>query len=304
MTMLNNAKLTQYTLLSASFLATHFAEAHVIYTNPEPDVILDTFNSIYALDLNADDIPDFEFKNWYKHFTRTNPYYSEIKHEYDLYVQWVGPYSLSPNRIAGTTYSDMVYGLGVFVYYYPYALEKGDVISSELNFYPDWKNQRMAFKQYTADDDTPQLWDTGGFWAPGADEKFLAVFFADGENNMHYGWIRCSIIDTAAGVIIHDYAYEAEPETPIIAGALFGELQLAEVNEHSMYAFDKNLYVYLNTNSNFPLELIVYNVAGELVYKGQLFEQYNQLAFALPNGIYIAQLWENDAVVNTIKCYL
>ncbi|MBK9454600.1 MAG: LysM peptidoglycan-binding domain-containing protein [Bacteroidetes bacterium] len=33
-----------------------------------------------------------------------------------------------------------------------------------------------------------------------------------------YGWIRCSVIDSGRTLIIHDYAYELQPNYPIIAG--------------------------------------------------------------------------------------
>lgn len=297
------SKLAQYTLLSGAFLATHEALADVVYTDLHPDIYLTEFNSKIELDLNNDGMNDFHFLNWNKNFNTYNSY-GEPWHEFEIFVQWVGPVYDGLNRIAGETYSDYQYNVGVFVYYYPFAIESGDIVSSALNFYPHWINQRMAFKEFTADNDSHRFWKSGGYWAPGCDEKFLGVYFADTEDSMHYGWIRCSIIDTAEGIIIHDYAYETVTEKPIIAGATFGNADLEDAGNYTMYSHNNSLYVYLNTDTIHTVMLEVFDLQGNLVYSEQMIDHFNKIPLILPSAIYIARLRNHQWTLKTVKLHL
>lgn len=296
-------KLAQYALLSSAFLATHAANADVIYTDLHPDICLTEFNSSAYVDLNADGLNDYRFLNWNKHFTTYNSY-GEPMHEFELFVQWVGPAYYGLNRIAGETYFEYRYNIGVYVYYFPYKLASGDVISSYLNFYPHWINQSMAFKQFTADDDTPRLFDTGGYWAPGAEEQFLGVYFADTNDSMHYGWIRCSIIDTANGLIIHDYAYESEPEKPIIAGATFANAGLTDAGEFTLYTHNNSVYLYVNADTIQNLTLDILDMHGRTVFSCPVEAHFLQQPLQVPNGIYFARILNRQKVLHVVKCYL
>jgi len=301
--MYTHNKLQQYALLSAAFLATHNAAADVVYTNLEPDIELIQFDTTAKVDVNNDGLDDFEFWNWNKQFATYNSY-GEKNEEFNLYVQWVGPDTAGPNRIAGSTYSDYVYNVGVFVYYYPYMYNSGDVIAFKPDIFSDWYIQSMAFKKFTSDNEYPKLWDTGGFWAPGADEKFLGIYFADAEEKMHYGWIRCTIVDTAAGIIIHDYAYESVPDKPIVAGATFGDADLIGQNNYVIYSNSNTLYVYANT-TEFPEAVVeVFNLAGQKVFSAQLTDQFSTFSMDLPRSVYIAQVREGERIVGSEKFQL
>ncbi len=296
-------RLTQYTLLSSSFLAAHSANADVVYTDVNPDITLTEFNSEISIDMDHNGVDDFTFKNWNKDLTMYNSY-MEPRAYLDLFVQWVGPAVEGLNRIAGETSFHYLYNVGVFVYYYPYAMQSGDLISPELNFYPNHYLQSMAKKAYTASDDTPRFYGSAGYWAPGVDEKFLAVYFADADELMHYGWIRCSIIDTAAGIIIHDYAYEDSPETPIIAGATFSDNSIVDNATYTLYAYNSILFIYLNTDTVRNMHVDVYDLQGKLVHEQELSQHFSQIPLDLPSAAYIARIRKGPIQQYAIKFFL
>ncbi|HNV98177.1 MAG TPA: hypothetical protein PKL06_02330 [Chitinophagales bacterium] len=275
-------------------------QSEVLYTDINPDIVLNEFNSSILLDLNEDGINDFHFLNWNKQFRSYNSY-GEPMDYFDLFVQWVGPAYLGNNRIAAQTYFDYNYGIGIFVYYYPFALESGASISPDLNFNPSWLYQSMAKKTYTDASSMPRLFDIEGYWAPGADEKFLGIYFEDSEYNMHYGWIRCSIIDSAEGIIIHDFAYETEPEKSILAGATFSDPEPLIESNFTLYAHNNVLFLYANVDTLAGVFLDVFDVQGNMVFTKGITNHFNQIPLDLPPATYITRLRVNGHIVKSAK---
>lgn len=293
--------LLQYSALAAAFLYQKDSIAQVVYTNVEPDIALDTLFSQYDLDMNDDGIFDFQFENWLKNVTFYD-YYGEPSGSLDCFLQWAGGYFNLNNQIIGI--SNSVYtssSPSIAVYYYPFALEIGDIISSNKDW-QSWYWQRMAFKGYI-DNNFDNIATNGGYWWPGADEKFLGVRFADTEDQVHYGWIRCSIIDSAEGLIIHDFAYETTPDYPILAGSLTSYVGLEESNttQIQLYAFNGTISI---KNAPLNAQLLLTDLSGKIVINQTLHAGDQSYGLALPAGIYIAQIQFESANILVKKIAL
>lgn len=282
-----NKLLLQYSALSLAFLDIQNSTAEVMYTDIEPDKVLDTLYGTFYLDMNIDGLIDFHFSYWHEHVLDYD-YYGEPSGSTDKYGQWVGGYFNPKNHIMAAR--DSFYtssATAIYVWYLPYALNSGSVVSDGQEW-KEWYYQRMAFKSYRNNNFT-HIFREGGYWWPGADEKFLGVRFADTEDQVHYGWIRCSIIDSAEGLIIHDFAYETTPDYPILAGSLTSYVGLEESNapKTELFAFNGTLYV-----KNAPLNstLIIFDLTGKQVSKAIDISEDQTFTFELPAGMYLARL--------------
>jgi hypothetical protein len=63
--------------------------------------------------------------------------------------------------------------------------------------------------------------DVFGAWGFPGEPMFLGVFFESGAG-IHYAWLRAQTIDLPNAVVLQDYAWETQADTPIIAGAVPG----------------------------------------------------------------------------------
>lgn len=73
------------------------------------------------------------------------------------------------------------------------------------------------------DDYYPSDMRFGDFLDPDGQDPvrgFVGFFFSDQERNYHYGWIDVSMPADASSLTIHAYAYESDPDTPVVAGAV------------------------------------------------------------------------------------
>ncbi|MGB4931219.1 MAG: hypothetical protein WBP43_14680, partial [Chitinophagales bacterium] len=105
----NKYKLSDYSAFAITFLCLHSADAKVVYTDIEPDYVLDSDWDHAVLDIDGNGTGDFWFWNisYYTSFTGMN-YIEKL---------WAGAIGDSRNEIAGvSTYP-------VTMYYKPYAIE-------------------------------------------------------------------------------------------------------------------------------------------------------------------------------------
>ena len=110
--------LKQYSAFSACFLALqHDAGGQAVYTDIDPDIILDANWESAGIDLNSDGIIDFAFLNRsFNFFTEYSSYSSHLE------IIYAGPQLLS-NKIAGQTHV-ISPSYGGFTVYFPFALSK------------------------------------------------------------------------------------------------------------------------------------------------------------------------------------
>jgi len=274
-------------MLATCFLFKAETEAQVIYTDIDPDIVLDENDEAAFLDLDANEVFDFAFLKGYALFS-TLTYYGSPGANFTRTVQWVGGYGTSANMIAGSYefFSGGSSGSS-FSRYYPYAMLSGDVINEELSF-QNWGYQRMAFKSYI---NYGIPWDNGGNWFPEKNDHYLGVRFVDDLNENHYGWIRCSVLDSADLLVIKDCAYELQTDAPIAAGDTVSYVDIEAISglDVIVYSFSSDVFIQMKNIS--AVQVNILNLSGEKIYESDI----NQPNTIIPldwviNGYYIVEV--------------
>ena len=214
-------KLSSYSAFTAAVIAgVSQAKAQVIYTNLDPDVNL-KFGESYILDLNNDGITDFSFK-------------VEDAFENGRYRDEVGGYELfnSVNAKSNTTSG--------YPYKFPYALNNNDSINALDHWMPYGLTDSSGGILYQ----TAGSYNTYiGFWKQ-AHDKFLGLrIYKDG--NFYYGWARLTVYSSRK-MRIKDYAYNATPNAPILAGE--GLLSICTDNVEPNNGFNQAAAAVMNSD--------------------------------------------------------
>lgn len=288
------SKFRNYSLLSGAFLLLNQrSDAQVVYTDVNPDTIFDGAGEGAYFDIDLNSIYDFAVLN--SSFTFYNVYFSSIWSRQDILA---GPL-ISTNSIAGNSvhYSTTYGGI---LRYFPSALSNGIIISDELEWH-NWGLQILAIRDYFnsgANIGHCLYCDWYGVDLPDIIDHYLGIKFIGNDAEMHYGWIRCDVKDDGRTLIVKDYAYEMQPNYPIVAG---DTVSYVEINNYEntldavVYSFDKKLYVQTRLYSNTLLS--IYDATGRIVFKSQLGSNSEIIDIAqFPDGIYIVTLRQNEKV--------
>ncbi len=286
--MMNQSSLLQYSAAAVALLGVTAASSQVIYTDIDPDVVLDEPDEMFGIDLDDDGLNDFNFFN--ESFT-TTVFYMDIANVKALFV---GAFDTMQNGVVGGTI--YLSGAGCYTYYWPYPIQLGDLIGITNNFYND-NYQTLAKTSYESG--YFPFTSHGGYWSPyfwGEQiENFLGFRFTDEESAQRYGWIRCSVIDSGRTLIIHDYAYELQPNQPIIAGdtVSYVEIQEQSLLVATVYGFNNDICINLQNQT--PTQVTIVNIAGQTVLAKTIYNQFEVLdASDFPSGMYLVTLKAND----------
>ncbi len=271
----------QYSLLAAGVLnlATVQVDASAIYTDLEPDLELSFDGDIQFLDIDNNGSIDFGFLKSsfsYSYFSTFSASYRQVSRR----GLWAGPY-VSGNEMAGEYYT--VSG----TVYEPFKLNYLDNISPDLSF-QSAPFQLMALT--TKRLDIPDDWTfQNGKWHGITVNKYLGIRYNAYDGCRHYGWIRCTIEEDLSKLIIHDYAYESNCETPIAAGDMLGDTTteitslLSEVV--SIYSLDKDVFIHLsNITGQFQVSILDLN--GKKLFNQSFNENHIHIPTQLNPGIY------------------
>lgn len=264
------------------------SNAQAIYSDLDPDIVLQFDNETAGVDMDNDGDYDFAFLK--SSYYWTDSFYSDYEFRH---VLWCGPYGFSGNEIAGTYHTN---GSGGGITYRPYALDINISINDSLSFqYAGYQLLGVGFYKLVG---SIWSWNYGpAFWSPGKDSSYLGIRFIDNESCRHYGWIRCSTVDSAKTLIIHDYAYESKCETGIAAGDMIGDTtvfidELFELKVN-VYSFGKTVYIQMTNFTGFKLE--IWDLQGQIVIKQHLTEENSKINMELyPTGIYAIGLTKGD----------
>lgn len=276
-------RLRDYSKFSAVFvLLKSGIDAQVIYTDEEPDIILSESPQGIWLDIDENGSNDIGLQNY--SFT---VYSFSLQETYTF--QFLLAFRYDPmNAIAGSINSDETC--------FPYALTEGEVINAELNWQTDL-TQFLAFKGFHSgiliDSGYSENWYNSIISE--TIDHYLGIRFIDESGNNHYGWIRCDVLDKGRTLIIKDYAYETEPDHPIVAGDSIHYLDVASPHNLNaeIYSYENiitiNLHEFLENT-----EVHIYDLDGKEIYSGELVNQYSQIHLTVDQGVYFIQLVSGD----------
>lgn len=286
--------LSAYTILSAAYIDT--IHAQVIYTDIDPDIILDSTWENTSLDIDENGGFDFSFFNY--SFSFYDSYCGWYKTVEDLLAMPIN----EENYFAGREGYEGTCNGGGFARYYPFALVAADIINNELA----WQN--FSFQLMAINEIYPTLGVSGSsdicddcdwfyFMSPDILDHYLGIRFKDEAAQTHYGWIRCSVLDTGRTLIIHDYAYETQPDHPILAGDTTHYVAVNEAEntlQAVVYSYAKNIYIKI-TEQN--IMLTVFDITGKQIHTEKIQSTVTQVNMQLFSaGVYVVELRNNEKV--------
>ncbi|MBK9732221.1 MAG: T9SS type A sorting domain-containing protein [Chitinophagaceae bacterium] len=261
------SKLKAYSVMAGSMLTvSQLADAQIIHHQINDTTFTDSQTGL-SFDLNNDGITDYTF------FLIKSDSGSVMNHLVDGFASNVN------NEIAGTT------GAGSYVY--PVAIQPGEKIGSDLEWHAYGSLFWVFGQHYTSGAGTPlQL----GNWL-GETERFTGLRLGI-DGHQYYGWLRMDVDSFANQFTIKDYAYQAIPDSSIIAGdtdvIISGVPQAVIDNRISIIAFEKNVIITSTASGNNDLEITVVNMLGGIVQRIKTKENQVHLALTgLPDGIYL-----------------
>jgi len=264
-------KLIQYSSMAISFLFFKEADAEAVYTNINPDTIVNDNLEVVRIDMDNNGTYDFAFLK----FTGTGYTYWSEEYLYFYYMH-ASP-QISGNAIAGLK-SVIDPSYGGFTVYYPYALATGNLINEKLSFQNDFY-QIVAARVLNEGGVAIEI---RGLWYPEKLDHYLGVRFLDEVGCKHFGWIRCDVKSKGDTLIIKDYAYETKCDVGILAGDTIGDTTAVDIMENTLigitvYGFNSDVFV----NINYLLEnyeIVITDLNGKIIYKNILIETINKIS--------------------------
>jgi len=296
--------LLHYASMAACVLSAKTLTAQAVYTDLDPDVVVEMDPEILNIDMNEDGVLDFAFMNEiYTIFT-----FDSEPQSYRERI-WAGPKN-PDNAVAGSLNQfTLSYG-GLSTYYYPFALAYNSPINESLEF-QNAGYQRMASRNFTWSIFL-EAWDQreGGNWYPEITDHYLGVRFLDTAGCNHYGWIRCDVSEEGRVLVVKDYAYETKCDTPILAGDTIGDttvivdIETPIIEHYSIWTSGFTIHV-LAENIELPVYCEILNIQGHKVYESKINHLYSEIDLHQSNtGIYFVQLTDKKGMAIVKKIIL
>lgn len=205
-------RLLAYSTLALSAIALQQkADAQIVYTDVDPDSTI--FVDEMALDMDGNGTIDFKLVFLSELFLSWAP------PEFKLRINPLGSNMVNyavenvPVTYSGTPWYTYVGGATQIQFTNIPILDEGDEINGDMDFHLNIAGfySRLFFYIYS---ESVYQSIKGGDWN-GTENKFAGIkFYTDGA--YHYGWMRVSV-NAETGIVLHDYAWEMQAETPIIA---------------------------------------------------------------------------------------
>ena len=263
-------KLFQYSAMAISFLFVREADAEAVYTNIDPDTIINEDLELVRIDMDNNGTFDFAF------LKSTGIGYTYWSDEYlYFYYMHVSP-QISGNAIAGLK-SVIDPSYGGFTLYYPYAIEENVLIDDKLSFQNDFY-QVIAARILNEDGIAIEI---RGTWYPELTDHYLGVEFLDEVGCKHYGWLRCDVKSKGDTLIIKDYAYETKCNVGIFAGDTIGDTTAVDIMENTLanvniYSYKNDVIVNVGALQDYT-EIVITDLNGKIIYSNYLMYNTNKI---------------------------
>ncbi len=284
-TTINKSKLAGYTAAAGAVVAGSAVNAQIVYTNVNPDVVIDSLTAPYQLDFNNDATPDLQFavQNLIGSGSQ-----SGIQFTYagaGAVVQWNAGGAVQGVNTATASGSSFAVS----------ALNSGDAISSAANFGTGTYAPLALDAAINAGSFGTFPVQQGNFL--GVSNKFLGAKFVAGTNT-HYGWVQLSVAADATTITIHDYAFVATPDAGLNAGQTVSLEGIAVGDKVSI----KTMLDEASINVTPDLiggTMVITNMAGQEVKTEAISDVNSKINYAgLGTGVYILEARFDSGSVN------
>jgi len=279
-----NLDLGKYTAVAGAVIAAGSVNSQIVYTDVNPDAVVDVNTAQYDIDFNTDAAVDASFAvvNQAGSATFTSSGQT-ITYTYDVNFALVAAAN--------------VLGASVSSNFAVTALNNGDAIGAAAQFGAATSGEVLggygpvaipAFSysfNYTA----------GNFL--GAVDKFVGTKFTAGANN-HYGWVRVDVAADASTITIKDYAFNATPDGSINAGQMAGLENFAVENKVTIKTTLDEAMINV-TPDLIGGSLVITDMAGKEVKSALINDINAKISYTgLNTGVYFVEARFESGSVN------
>lgn len=248
------------------------ALAQIVYTDIEPDYVIQDLEDSYQLDLNNDGINDFSIFN------------------FEIVNNGFPPARISDDN-NGVNAVTVIYNYEAFII----PLEEDTVIYSDesSNSYP------FSVYGYLDTSDCTDLPSWCFMTWNGKTNKYIGLrFLITGQT--HYGWARLDFIN--GQWIVKDYAYNATPNEPIQTGQKALSIEDFNLQQVKVMVSNRQISI-LNLTDRASFNL--YSINGQKIRYGNLEQNSGNINMLdLHSGLYILELINNQSKAFTIKKFI
>jgi hypothetical protein len=187
-------------------------EDKIVYTDVSPDASFNTSESIYHLDLNKDDISDFDISYATTIVTSNSTIRGSDTNKNILITP------LKQNEVASNISNDVpVANLNDIIYHAAYTWRDSVQILASLDWvYKGTSGSYSHFPSFPHFSFHILTLTASGLWA-GVVAKYIPVrLYAGG--NFYYAWVRLDVDSLVNSFTVKDYGYNAVPNRSILAG--------------------------------------------------------------------------------------
>tara|TARA_B110000014_G_C20114512_1_gene588168 strand:+ start:1145 stop:2026 length:882 start_codon:yes stop_codon:yes gene_type:complete len=285
-----DSKLKKYAALATGITAVAgITNAQVVYTDINPDHLVTGNLDTYLLDLNNDNTPDFSLSTLVGSFSGSFTT-GGIPITYNINYKAGLIYPGSGNSWMANSSDTTIASVPVGSY-----IGSSDLFATDGSALGAIMDISIPLMGYSV------TYPYGPFLAQ---EGFAGLKFQIG-GNTHYGWVRVEV--TADGTIlsVKDYAYDATPNTAIVAGETgSGPVGVESVEKNiSIQNFNNQLMIELNDELTNCIAVVT-SITGQEVINQAINNTIEMIELNdLSKGIYVVSVNSDQGMVNK-KIYI
>ncbi len=285
---INESRLARFSAVAGAVLASSAVNSQIVYTNVDPDIIIDTASGQYNLDFNADAMIDVTLNVMnVMEFTSISTSTSAV---------YAGSLAVVTPGIGAGVVSIM---LGSSSSSYVTAMNNGDLIGTAAVFGGSSMAALAVDITITSSSSSYQI-SNGAFL--GVNDKFLGVKFLIGTNT-HYGWARLDVSANADTIRLKDYAYNVAADSPILAGQTLGLDAISVENKVTIKTTLDNATINV-TPDLIGGRVVMFNIAGQEIKVVQITDVNTEILYeGVETGIYTITAQFDGGMVNK-KVYI
>jgi hypothetical protein len=283
-----DSKIKKYAALAGGITAiAGFTNAQVVYTDINPDHLVTGNLGSYLLDLNSDVVPDFSFLTLDNTTTGTFTT-SGIPVSYSVDYKAGLIYGASGNSWMANSSDTTIVNVPVGS-----TIGSSDFFGSGGTALGAMLDISIPLLGYSVTYPFGQFLDQEGF----VGLKFNIA------GNTHYGWVRVEVTPDGATLSVKDYAYDATPNTAIVAGETgSGPVGIANA-ENKVVIQNLNDRIRIKMNDQTNGYAIITSMAGQEVLTQAINNTIELIDLnELSSGIYMVTV-NSDQETITKKIY-